>query len=275
MRYSGFIAHLTLAILCFNFSPCKATEIPETAHVNDLLAFALAEISRTDQEKDTALAIQSFEIAAERGSSIALHALGLIHLEGIGVQKSKERAYEFFSQGAKKKYPPSQNMLGALYMQGIPNPNRKFYNYKKAGQLFEQAAAKNYGPAQYNLGNAFRTGRGKPKDLKASHDWFQRAAEQEVAEAQYFLAVSYELGAVKDRDLNLAKHWFCKAASQELVQAEIIIRKRYGGMRSCPSQRVNYVESSILMSQLRDREQETRRNRASQTRTILSKVAST
>ena len=213
--------------------PARAESLLSNGKVNDLVALAVLEISKPESERNVEVAIKSFEAAANKGSAYAKHSLGLIYTEGIGVEKDREKAFSFFSDGAKSNFPPSQNQLANLYMDGYPNPNRTFFNYRQAVKLYEKAANAGYKYAEYNLGNAYRTGKGKTKNLSLAHSWFRKSAEQGVSESMYFLGFSYEIGAAGTRDRNLARYWYCKASSQRLELATWVLNSRYSGLRSC------------------------------------------
>jgi len=242
------------------------------AEVDDLVAFAVLEISKPESERNTETAIESFEAAANKGSPIAIHSLGLIYLEGIGVAKDKEKAFSYFSEGAKSLFPPSQNSLANLYMDGYPDPARTFFNYKKATKLYENAAMSGHKYAQFNIGDAYRTGKGKPKNLVEAHTWFEKAAEQGVQEAMYFLGVSYESGAAGTKNQPAAFHWFCRAAKENLKITQIL-ESRYSGDESCEDAIASGTRSegsSFIVQRLNERQKESASLRTSGERTAVA-----
>jgi hypothetical protein len=221
-----------LSTLLFSITLWGEENLLINGEVNELVSFALLEISKPESERNTKVAIEAFEAAAIKGSATAMHSLGLIYAEGVGVKKDREKAFSFYSESAKSLFPPSQNDLANLYMDGYPDSARTFYNYRKAAKLYENAANSGYKYAQFNLGNAYRTGKGKAKDLIKAHSWFEKAAQQGVSEAMYFLGVSYESGAAGVKDEPTAFYWFCRAAKED-IQITLLLESRYSGSESC------------------------------------------
>lgn len=48
----------------------------------------------------------------------AIHALGWMHLQGIGMEEDRAQAFQHFLRAARSGYAESQYMLGVLYAQG-------------------------------------------------------------------------------------------------------------------------------------------------------------
>ncbi|PHJ24877.1 sel1 repeat-containing protein [Cystoisospora suis] len=68
---------------------------------------------------------QLYKASAEQGLAPALRDLGLLYLQGVGVEPSFEKAVQCFSQAAQLGDPESQNYLGYLYYFGasVPSPD--------------------------------------------------------------------------------------------------------------------------------------------------------
>jgi hypothetical protein len=248
----------------FSATSLYAENLIVNGEVNDLVALAVVEVSKPESERNMEMAIKAFKAAANKGSPFAIHSLGLIYVEGFGVEEDKEKAFSYFTLGAESLFPPSQNSLGNLYMDGYPDSARSFYNYRKAAKLYESAARNDHKHAQFNIGNAYRTGKGKAKDLLKAHSWFEKAADQGVPEAMYFLGVSYESGATGVRNESAAFYWYCRAASKSLEITQVL-ESRYSGLETCNeaiASGVKSADSSLIAKRLnqRQKESETGRN---------------
>ncbi|VVN14961.1 hypothetical protein PS647_04049 [Pseudomonas fluorescens] len=68
---------------------------------------------------DWAAARMWFEAAAEMDYWAGIHNLGVMYLNGYGVEKNGARAFEFFSQAAQSLSPISLRRLADCYEQGI------------------------------------------------------------------------------------------------------------------------------------------------------------
>jgi TPR repeat protein len=82
---------------------------------------------------DLARAVEWFSRAADRGSALGRYKLGRAYLK---LERYAE-AQQAFEIGVSENYAPSMNMLGVMYMQGI-GINR---NVSRARPLLEQSAS--------------------------------------------------------------------------------------------------------------------------------------
>ena len=56
--------------------------------------------------------------------------------------------------------------------------------YKKAFELFSESAKKGFGKAMYNLGYCYLNGKGVDKDSNLAREWFEKAAENGIDKAK-------------------------------------------------------------------------------------------
>lgn len=123
---------------------------------------------------DYAGAAQAWRVGAKGGDARAQFGLGVLCLEGKGVEKDPARAAAWF----------------------------------------EAAAERGYRLAQFNLGNAYQYGQGVQQNDQLAVYWWEKAADQGFARAQYNLGMQYYFGRGVDKDLDTALVWYRKAAAQ-------------------------------------------------------------
>lgn len=95
----------------------------------------LAQASKLLAERKFVEAYPLFLKAAEEHSTIAQHTLGLMHINGDGVQKDYAKAAYWFQKAAASNYPPALYDLGAIYRNGEGVPidiNKAIYLYRKS-----------------------------------------------------------------------------------------------------------------------------------------------
>ncbi len=160
-------------------------------------------------------AIAQFEPLLEEKYSPAQYQMGLMYLNGWGVQKSPQKAFELFSLSATQNYPDALFELANMYSEGITTNK----DLKTAFTLMEKAANKNLARAQFNLAVMYYNGEGTTQDdLKASR-WYQKAADQNYALAQYNLALMYYEGRGVEKSTKMSYIWNIIAAQNGYADA--------------------------------------------------------
>ena len=96
---------------------------------------------------DPELAAGWFSRAAEQGYADAQFNLGLMYVNGEGVEKDVVQAVELFKKAAEQGHVDAQNNLGAMYFTGEGVERDE----QKAVSWFEKAAAQGNADAQANL----------------------------------------------------------------------------------------------------------------------------
>lgn len=86
--------------------------------------------------------------AAENGSKMGHHGLGVMYMKGVGVDKNPKRALFHFEKAAQMKVPEAMYYLGAMYYDGEGVPR----NLKKAIEFFKDAANHDHLKAHYMIG---------------------------------------------------------------------------------------------------------------------------
>ena len=96
----------------------------------------------------------------------------------------------------------------------------------RADECLEDARRGN-ARCQVTMGNAYRTGRGAPRDPVEAARWYRLAAEQGSDAGQYELGLLYENGTGVARDPNAAVSWYRKAANQGYARAQNMLGRAY------------------------------------------------
>lgn len=102
----------------------------------------------------------------------------------------------------------AQNYIGLMYMDGLGVEKDKV----KAFTYIEQAAKNNNAVAQFNLGNMYREGQGCPIDMVQAVEWFQKAVDNKNSRAAYSLGYMYLKGYGVSQDYTTAVSWFQKSS---------------------------------------------------------------
>jgi uncharacterized protein len=125
------------------------------------------------QRRDYATAMRLLRPLAEQGNSEAQDKLGMMYVNGQGMEKDYHQARIWFRKAADQGQVRAQENLGFMYstnwMGGPPD-------YQQAAAWFRKAADQGSPSAQYNLGMSCEKGEGVPQDYVQAHMWFNLAA---------------------------------------------------------------------------------------------------
>ncbi len=197
------------------------------------------------------VALYDFEQRAMKGDGdrLAEFYLGYMYKHGKGVAQDLEKAVEWYTKAAKKKYFPAMNDFAVaaveeavrleevsthlaarsvgggqevLRLRNLTEPSIK--TLKELIARFLQSLAEYVNPTtQFNLGiMCIYDYDALPENLKKPEEWFQKAANQGHIPAQYHLARIYKggLDGVVTPDLEKAVEWYTKAAEQGYAPAQ-------------------------------------------------------
>jgi hypothetical protein len=119
-------------------------------------------------------ALKLYQKATSLGNIMAQYNIADMYIDGEGVKKNYDKAFELCKKLAKKGFPCGINMLGYCYENGIGT----YINMKKAFELFQKAANLKNNLAQYNLALMYEIGNGTEKDMHQAIYWYKKSAEQ-------------------------------------------------------------------------------------------------
>jgi|GEM_PF-6560677 len=118
-------------------------------------------------------AARLYRYSAERGHPEAQYNLGVMYMNGRGVEKDLEEAARWFRKAADQGLAISQYNLGVFCFEGTGVEQ----SYRDAISWFRLAAAQGYALAQRNLGVMYENGYGFKKSRARARKWYMKAAE--------------------------------------------------------------------------------------------------
>ncbi len=165
--------------------------------------------------QDFAKAFSLFRQEAEAGNALAMHDLGRMCADGLGLEADQDaaqgwyaRALEAFHAAEKeareRKRPYLQYRIGKMYAAGLGTVQ----DYETAARWLAQAAAAGHKYAQYSLAGLYRQGQGVPQDDVQAFHLYGCSAEQGNPYAEYELARMYRDGTGTQRDVSQAEIHF-------------------------------------------------------------------
>ncbi len=136
------------------------------------LAAALADRPQPDLEA----AARWYSAAAAQGNAQAQANLGLLYLQGNGVETNEGEAVRLFREAAEAGNAQAQNNLGLLRVRGVGVEQ----DYEEAARWFGLAAEQGLAEAMRNLSILHESGFGMPVDEEAARALLSRARAIEV-----------------------------------------------------------------------------------------------
>ena len=172
-------------------------------------------LNRREQQKMDEV-LKLLRGCAKQGIGQAHYNIGLMYLEGKGVQMSPAQAFKSFEAAAKQRIPKAQYNLGCLYDTGFGVEQ----DQKKAVALYKKAAEQGLVEAQFNLACMYEKGFGVDQDQKKAVAMYKEAAMQGNLKSQYNLGLKYQVGEGVEQDNSKAFEWFQTAAKEGLPEAQ-------------------------------------------------------
>lgn len=154
---------------------------------------------------------------AEKGHAKAQMVVGVMYLEGQGVNKNVEEGKKWMEMSAQQGLPAAQMLMGRLY---VTEP--KFKNMTKAESWLDKAAKNGDWYGYLMMGEFYLTGEYVEQDPNKAIEWFNKA--NHLPFAQYKLGLIYYF--VKN-DKDKAKFWLEKASNQNYQDAEVFLQKNF------------------------------------------------
>ena len=184
------------------------------------------------------------EIKYEKSAN-AQYTLGLMYLQGAGVEQDKKSGLSLLGESSEQGYYLASHRLGKIYMGG----DVAKADPVNAVKYITLAANKGYSPSQYLLGMFYQTGRqGVTKNLEMATKWYTLAATQghktaqlslaklssdivktpeTSAEAAYAKGLDFLKGRGVDRDYRQSAKWFSQSAEQGYADAQYNLGELY------------------------------------------------
>lgn len=168
-----------------------------------------------DMEPDFTQALRLFLEEAQDGNALAMHDLGRMYADGLGVEIDAGAAscwYEkalsaFMDIETEKENRYIEYRIGKMYAAGLGTAQ----DYEEAADWFNTAVSKNHKYAQYSLAGLYYRGQGVAQDFYTAFALYGRAARQHVSYAEYELAKMYRDGIGTERNAEAAELHFEEA----------------------------------------------------------------
>ena len=156
-----------------------------------------------DTPRDPERAYSLFMEEALAGNALAMHDLGKMLADGVGVDADSEQSNLWYTKA-----------LSAFQAVERQKPNRY---------------------VEYRIGKMYAGGLGTDQDDTAAAEWFSKAARQKYKYAQYSLAGLYSRGKGVPQDNEKALELYASAAVQGFPYAAWELGKRYRDGVGCAS----------------------------------------
>ncbi len=125
--------------------------------------------------RDYKKAYDCYNKSAEQGDKDGLYGMGLLHMNGLGVEKNFQKAADYFRLSGDKGNPKAYTKLGLLYISGGYGLES---DTSRAIEFLQKAAKLNDDEGMYELGKCYKEGiGGMPKDVEKALLLFKRAAK--------------------------------------------------------------------------------------------------
>ena len=162
-----------------------------------------------EAEPDFEQALRLFLEEAEGGNALAMHDLGRMYADGLGVDMNAETAFAWYEKAllafldieANKESRYVEYRIGKMYAAGLGTEQ----NYVEAAGWFELTASRNHKYAQYSLAGLYYRGQGVEQDCEMAFRLYRKSAAQRVPYANYELAKMYRDGIGTDKDAGEAE----------------------------------------------------------------------
>ncbi len=146
--------------------------------------------------------------AARQGLVDAQTMLGQLLLDGRGIERDQALAVTWFRIAAGRGHAMAHNMLGRCLEHGWGVE----VDLALAAKHYRKAAEAGLDWGQYNLANLLATGRGVVRDPPQAFALYLRAAAQGHAKSMNLVGRCYEDGQAVLRDVALAHDWYRRSA---------------------------------------------------------------
>jgi len=140
------------------------------------------------QQGEFRRAFDAWSLGAYEGNAEAQYNMGVLYLEGKGVEQNIEQARAWFLEAAKQQHAEALYNLGHMSLSGLGVEK----DVPAALSWWKRASEGGYAQAQFNYGRALYLGIEGHEDKSAGLALIRRAAEQKDNRAQAFLTENVE-----------------------------------------------------------------------------------
>lgn len=176
-----------------------------------------------ETEPDFEQALRLFREEAEDGNALAMHDLGRMYADRLGVEIDTDTAFGWYAKAlsafedieSEKENRYVEYRIGKMYAAGLGTEQ----DYEEAAGWYGEAVSKNHKYAQYSLAGLYSRGQGVEQNYETAFGLYLRAALQHMPYADYELAKMYRDGVgTAVNSTEAARHF--KIAFQGFQQME-------------------------------------------------------
>lgn len=151
-----------------------------------------------ETEPDFEQALRLFREEAEDGNALAMHDLGRMYADGLGMEIDTGTSFSWYAKALSdfediesvKENRYVEYRIGKMYAAGLGTEQ----DYEEAAGWFGEAVSKNHKHAQYSLAVLYSRGQGVEQNDETAFSLYLRAAVQHMPYADYELAKMYRDG---------------------------------------------------------------------------------
>ena len=164
-----------------------------------------------------ATALNLFTKAAQLGYADSAYMLGVMYLQGLGVEKDATKALEYLTLSDKLGKHEACRTIGDLYFQGAFNNGKQ--NPDKAIEWYLRGMEHDLLSCIEVLGDCYFHGFGVDIDLDLAYDFYKTAAYKGSKDAAFSLGSMYIRGEAIKKDLKEALKWMLVAEKKGHAKA--------------------------------------------------------
>ena len=170
----------------------------QSQYIRDDVAHAVGVLKGIYDDYSTTKAFDIINDVAEKDSdAYAMNVMGLLYMEGIGIEKNGELAISWLDKAGTSGFCDAYHNLGVIYKHGKCNEKQ---NFKLAYETFLKGALCGSDICRYDVGFMLYKGLGCKQDYHRAFDFFQMAADNDNPHATYMLGLCYRNGYGTEKD---------------------------------------------------------------------------
>eukprot|EP01147_Barroeca_monosierra_P005491 gene5491-7183_t len=194
-------------------------------------------------EQNTRLAVTFFGAAAKKGHALSIYQLAGIFLTGKGIKKDPAKAAQLLKLAIDRGLAQASTTLAEMYRDGVGVPQ----DYDLAFHFFNDAVSKGDSWAKTGLATLYNSGNGTPQDFgKAFRLNFEASQETKNPLAHHNLGTHYFLGKGTNQDFEKARACFEEAAAYGFAHSCFNLGNMYIQGRGCPKDLAKAREYYVL-----------------------------
>lgn len=202
MRYT---CKTIIGMICLFFMPFHSF----AQSTEDIVQEAIDVLKGKTLNKSTEWAVETLKNTDDgKYKAIAMNALGVAHLKGIGTTQDSAKAIMYFEEATRLGHANSYYNLGRM-MKDAPRGKQDF---AKAVYYFEKGAEQGNMACIYAVGYMYYKGLGCPQDYHRAVDYFKSDVNGISPSCQYMLGLCYRNGFGVEQNDQLAEEYLHKAS---------------------------------------------------------------